>query len=106
MTTAAVSPRDTILALEPRLLAFAESLTRDPREAQALVAATLEAAEAAHYGLGESATPLAWLFRVLRQQFHSVERDRNYRRSRSAVTADLASAKKRELEAQDTLQAV
>jgi hypothetical protein len=97
MVTTAQDRRQEVLALEPRLLQCADTLTRDATEARALVHDTLDMAKAQDYrpGAGSSNTQV-WLFGLLRQRFHSVERDRNYRRLRSAAVTELAEARKRE----------
>jgi DNA-directed RNA polymerase specialized sigma24 family protein len=85
MLTTAHDRRQDILALEPRLLDWANALTRDPIEAQALVHETLALAGNADHRPPGSLTSRAWIHRILRERFYSVERDRNYRRSRTAV---------------------
>jgi DNA-directed RNA polymerase specialized sigma24 family protein len=106
MTANTQDRRQQILALEPRLLDCADAMTRDAHEARALVQATLIEAEELGYGSGgDAAAVQTWLFRLLRQRFHSVERDRDYRRSRSARLNELAYARKRELAAKATLEA-
>ena len=84
----ATPPRDhslEIAALRPRLLEWANALTRDPAEALALVEETLSKALASEDGPPDLATLRAWTHRLLRQRFYSVERDRVYRRSRGGV---------------------
>jgi DNA-directed RNA polymerase specialized sigma24 family protein len=97
--------RQELLALGPSLLGWASALTRDPAEAQALVDETLVlAADPAYQPAGDVSTQ-AWIHRLLRRRFHSVERDRGYRRSTSAAVSELGYARKRELQAQAQRQA-
>lgn len=103
MLTATEDRRDEILALEPRLLEIAQSMTRDANEAHVLVHETLMAAKDLDYGPVEGAQ--AWIFRLLRQHFYSVERDRDYRRSRSSVITELGYARKRAMLAKAAAQA-
>ena len=88
-----------LLALEPRLRDCADALTRDPAESRALVQETLRIARDPDYDPGEGGAHV-WIFRLLRQRFYSVERDRDYRRSRSAAVTELGYARKRALAAQ------
>jgi len=81
--------RQQILALEPRLLDCASSLTPDVNLAQALVRDTLKAARDADYGSAEGGDPGVWVFRLLRQRFHSLGRDGDRRRSRRALVTDV-----------------
>jgi DNA-directed RNA polymerase specialized sigma24 family protein len=104
MTIQAQDRRQQILALEPRLLGCADAMTRDVHEARALVQDTLAAAQERGYGEADASTAQTWLFRLMRQRFHSVERDRDYRRSRSAQVTELAYARKREQAAQAAVQ--
>ena len=76
-----------ILALEPRLLECATTLTRDALQAQTLVRETLMIARDPAYGAGEVVDPQVWIFRLLRQRFHVLGRDQKRRRSRAAVAA-------------------
>ena len=106
MLTATEVRRDEILALEPRLLDSAQSMTRDATEAQVLVQETLMAAHDLDYGPPEPGAAQAWIFRLLRQHFYSVERDRDYRRSRSSVITELGYARKRAMLAKAAAQAL
>lgn len=87
--------RLAIQALEPRLLDWATSLTRDPQEAQALVQDTLLTARNPAYAAKQGSEPAIWIFRLLRERFYSLERDRAFRRSRSAFATEHAYAEKR-----------
>lgn len=87
--------RDEILALEPRLLEAARSLTPDLGQAEILVRQTLHTAIAPGYGQAEEVPPQVWLFRLLRQTFHSVERDRVFRRARSVAAIELGLDRRR-----------
>jgi DNA-directed RNA polymerase specialized sigma24 family protein len=98
MTTSLNERRQELLALEPRLRDCADALTRDADESRALVLETLRIARDPE--CGESGDPKVWIFRLLRQRFYSVERDRDYRRSRSAAVTELGYARKRALAAQ------
>jgi DNA-directed RNA polymerase specialized sigma24 family protein len=100
VTKTASDRRQQILALEPRLLDCADALTRDPSEARALLHETLTIANDPAYGSAEVVGPEVWVFRLMRQRFYSVERDRDYRRSRSAAVTELGYARKRALLAQ------
>ena len=99
MSTKLNERRQELLALEPRLRDCADTLTRDPAESSALVQETLRLARDPEFGAPEGATQV-WIFRLLRQRFYSVERDRDYRRSRSAAVTELGYARKRALAAQ------
>jgi DNA-directed RNA polymerase specialized sigma24 family protein len=105
MTTATEDRRDAILALEPRLLDTAQSMTRDANEADVLVAETLMAAKDLDYGAGAAVGAETWIFGLLRRHFYSVERDRDYRRSRSSVITELGYARKRAMLAKAAAQA-
>src|SRR5438128_1125317 len=96
MVTTSQDRRQEILALEPRLRQCADTLTRDAGEAHALLHETLAMAKAHDYGKAVSGSAQAWVFGLMRRRFHSVERDRNYRRLRSAAVTELAEARKRE----------
>ena len=87
--------KDDILALEPRLLDWASRNTRDANEAQALVRETMAAARAAAPTAGDDVGVEVWVFRLLRQQFHSLERDRHHRRATAAFTTDQTYVRKR-----------
>ncbi len=87
--------RDQVLALEDRLLESASSMTRDANEATVLVQETLMIAKEMDYGADDPSGAEAWIFRLLRRHFYSVERDRDYRRSRSSVITELGYARKR-----------
>jgi DNA-directed RNA polymerase specialized sigma24 family protein len=89
--------RQDVLALEPRILEAASALTRNAAEARALVSATYAAAEELDYGAAEGAAVEGWMFRLLRQRFHSVERERDYRRPRSALITQMEEAKRRSM---------
>jgi DNA-directed RNA polymerase specialized sigma24 family protein len=89
--------RQDMLALEPRLIEAAEALTRNAVEARALVVETLAAAEELDYGASDPSSAQGWIFRLLRQRFHSVERERDYRRSRSALVTQMGEARKKAL---------
>jgi len=106
MTMAMQDRRDTILALEDRLLGAAQSMTRDDNEAQVLVNETLMAAKDLDYGAADPTSAEAWIFRLLRRHFYSVERDRDYRRSRSSVITELGYARKRAMLAKAAAQAL
>jgi DNA-directed RNA polymerase specialized sigma24 family protein len=93
MTTMIHDRRQEILALEPRLLGCAEALTHDAGEAQALVRQTFKLAKDRNYGLAEGGNPEVWIFRLLRQRFHSVERDRDSRRDRRGPLAGFGSVR-------------
>ncbi len=95
MSDATHQRREAILALEPRLLGVAQSMTRDAHEAEVLVQETLMAAKDLGYGAAEAAPAEVWIFTLLRRHFYSVERDRDYRRSRSSVITELGYARKR-----------
>ena len=82
-----------MLALEPRLLDCAQTLTRDAGEAQTLVRQTFKLAKDRNYGLAEGGDAQAWLFRLLRQRFYSVERDRDYRRDKRGPLAGYGSVR-------------
>jgi|GEM_PF-5236825 len=89
MATTAHDHHQEILALQPNLLAWAFGLTRDPLEAQALVQETLALAGRSDHLPPGTMTSQAWVHRLLRERFYSVERQRNYRRQRgSAVELD------------------
>lgn len=88
-------PRLALQALEPRLLDWATSLTRDRQEAEALVQDTLQTARDPAYAARQEAGPEVWIFRLLRQRFYSLERDRGFRRSRSVFATEQAYARKR-----------
>lgn len=95
MTTTIDDRRQEILALEPRLLESAQALTGDAQRAKTLVAQTLKIAQAQDYGAAESSGAQVWVFRLLRQRLHSVERDRDVRRHRSAAVTELGHIQKR-----------
>lgn len=73
--------RQSIVALLPRLRAFARSLARDPSDADDLVQQTCEKALAARPDVGPGLD--RWMFRVLRNQFIDT-----YRRRRPTVAVD------------------
>ena len=100
MTVKLHERRQELLALEPRLRDCADTLTRDAAESQALVLETLRITRAPDYDWPEGVSTQVWIFRLLRQRFYSVERDRDYRRSRSAAVTELGYARKRALQAQ------
>jgi hypothetical protein len=87
--------RQEIQALEARLSDCANTLTHNAAESRALLDETLTIAREPHYGCSERASTHVLIFRLLRQRFYSVERDRNYRRSRSAAVTELGYARKR-----------
>ncbi len=95
MSTIAQDLSQEILALEPGLLSWARALTRDPHEAAVLVRETLLVARGAEEAPRAEETPRAWLHRLLRRRFHSVERDRNFRRSRSNPISAVGYARER-----------
>ncbi len=95
MTALSQEKRQEIMALEPRLLDWANRMTRDANEAQALVQETLAAARAMAMTASDEVGAEVWVFRLLRQQFHSLERDRHHRRAVSAFTTDQTYARKR-----------
>ena len=95
MISASNERREQILAMEARLLDSAQSMTRDANEAHVLVHETLMAAKDRDYGAADPSSAQAWIFRLLREHFYSVERDRDYRRSRSSVITELGYARKR-----------
>ena len=76
------------MALEPRLLESAIRMTRDANDAKALVAETLSAARASPFAVSDEVGVEVWVFRLLRQHFHSLERDRHHRRAVSAFVTD------------------
>lgn len=82
------------------MLDWATSLTRDAQEARALVQETLIIARDPTYAAKEDGDPRVWIFRLLRQRFYSLERDRAFRRSRSAFATEFAYAAKRAVLAQ------
>ena len=106
MTTAIYDRSVEVLALESRVADWANALTRDPAEARALVTETLALAQDPAHGPGSGQTVQSWLLRLLRQRFHSVERGRGFRRSRSAAVTELGDARKREVLAQAVADAV
>lgn len=87
--------RQEIMALEPRLLEWANRMTRDANEAKALVSETLAAARTSALAADDESVVEVWVFRLLRQQFHSLERDRHHRRAVSAFATDQTYARKR-----------
>ena len=87
--------RCALQVLEPRLLDWATSLTRDAQEAEGLVQDTLLTARNPAFAAKQEAEPEVWIFRLLRQKFYSLERDRAFRRSRSAFATEHAYARKR-----------
>ncbi len=91
---------EQLQAFEPRLMAWAENMTRDAREAETLVQATLAIARSPAYASSETVDAEVWIFRLLRQQFYSLERDRDFRRSRSAFATEQSYARKRAVLAQ------
>lgn len=95
MTMTAHDRRQELLALEPRLSDWAAALTRDAREAGALVRETLAIAGDPDQHPADSVSTQVWVHRLLRRCFHSVERDRDYRRSTSAAVTELGSARRR-----------
>lgn len=99
MTTKMEDRAPALAALEPRLRDCADALTRDPTESMALVQETLRIARDPATDWPDGGAQ-AWVFRLLRQRFYSVERDRDYRRSRSAAVTELGYARKRLLAAQ------
>lgn len=92
--------RQEIQALEPRLLEWANRMTRDANEAKALVSETLAAARTSALAASDDIGVEVWVFRLLRQQFHSLERDRHHRRAVSAFATDQTYARKRSQMAQ------
>jgi hypothetical protein len=81
-------PRDA----EPALLRWATALTKDPAEAQALVAQTLQnTGSEVRRGPAEPENQVE-LFRNLRRSYHSVERTRSRRPVRDAVITAMAQA--------------
>ncbi len=82
------------------MLDWATSLTRDAQEARALVQETLTIARDPGYAVDEEVDAQVWIFRLLRQRFYSLERDRAFRRSRSAFATEFAYAQKRAVLAQ------
>ena len=97
--------RQELLALGPSLLGWASALSRDPAEARALVQETLALAEDPAQQPSDDVSTQTWIHRLLRRSFHSVERDRSYRRSTSAAVTELGSARKRELQQQAQVDA-
>jgi DNA-directed RNA polymerase specialized sigma24 family protein len=97
MTTPIHDRRQDLEALGPHLLAWASALTRDASEARALVQETLLIADDPANGPADSVSTQVWIHRLLRRSFHSVERDRSYRRSTSAAVTELGYARKRAL---------
>ena len=95
MSSLSPERRQEIMALEPRLLESAIRMTRDANEAKALVAETLAAARASPLAVSDEVGVEVWVFRLLRQQFHSLERDRHHRRAVSAFVTDQTYARKR-----------
>lgn len=95
MSTAIHDLNQEILALEPSLLSWARALTRDPHEAAVLVRETLLVAEAPEEAPEPGEATRAWLHRLLRRRFHSVVRDRNFRRSRSNPVSAVGFARER-----------
>jgi hypothetical protein len=75
------------LRLQSALLASATGLTKDPVEAQALVALTLAKADSARASQVQ-------LYRMLRETYHSIERSRSRRPARDAVVTAMAAANK------------
>jgi DNA-directed RNA polymerase specialized sigma24 family protein len=84
-----------LLSLEPRLLDLAAALTRDTNEARILVHDTLKIARDPAYGLTEQVPVQIWIFRLMRQRFYSLDRDRDFRRSRTNFATEHAYARKR-----------
>jgi DNA-directed RNA polymerase specialized sigma24 family protein len=76
-------------------LSWAHVLTRDPREADVLVRETLVVARRGDEGPRDAESVRIWLHRLLRRRFHSVERDRNFRRSRSNPISAVGYARER-----------
>lgn len=94
--TLATQDRHTALErLEPRLRDWADALTHDSAEAHALVDETLAAVRSARIGPDDPDALQVWIFRVLRQRFHSLERGQDYRRSRRSAAAEKEFARKR-----------
>jgi hypothetical protein len=81
-------PRDA----EPALMRWAKDLTKDPAEAQALVAQTLQTAGSDVRQGPAAPENQAELFRTLRRSYHSVERTRSRRPVRDAVITAMAQA--------------
>jgi len=75
--------RHRIVALLPRLRAFARSLTHDAADADDLVQQTCEKALAGLSGLRGETVLDGWMFRILRNQFVD-----NLRRRRAVVSVD------------------
>jgi len=95
MTTTMQDRREALDQLEPRLRAWADALTHDAAEAHALVDETLAIARTQRVGPPDADALQAWLFRLLRQRFHSLERGQDYRRSRRSLAAEKDFARKR-----------
>lgn len=99
--TPVVDSRDPA-AVDAALLRWATALTKDPTEAQALIAQARGAGDPAEDkgpahpdSLPAAAVaPLSetQIFRLLRQSYHSVERTRRRRPMRDAVVTSLAEA--------------
>jgi len=102
MTTTILERRQRLLALEPRLRACAAEMTADPTAALALATETLRLA--ADVDL-DGAEGDAWAFRLMRQTFHSVERNREFRRVRSAQVTGLAETRRLAVAARDAAAA-
>lgn len=98
MDTSLRDRRQELQALGPSLLGWANALARNPDEAQALVDEILVLAADAGCQPSDDVSTQVWVHRLLRRCFHSVERDRSYRRSPSAAVFQLGYARKRELE--------
>ncbi len=95
MSITAHDRRQEILALESSLLSWAGALTRDPHEARVLVDETLSVAGDPDQVPGNDESTRVWLHRLLRRRFHSVVRDRNFRRSRSNPISAVGYARAR-----------
>ncbi len=89
MITQVHERRQELLALEPRLRDCADGLTRDEAESKALMLETLRIARDPDYVWPVDVSTQVWIFRLMRQRFHSVERDRDSRRSPSAAVPEL-----------------
>ncbi len=66
---------DQIVALRPRLVGFARSLTRDATSAEDLAQETVARALAARWRFKPGTNLKAWLFRIMRNTFLNVLRD-------------------------------
>jgi hypothetical protein len=83
-----------------RALQWTGAYERADELARALVDETLMLAEDPAHEPGGDVSTRMWIHRLLRRGFHSIERDRSYRRSTSAAVTELGYARKRLLAAQ------